>query len=194
MSPFVVCLTGFRASGKDYTAQQVLALCKHVHPDWVVKRYAIADEIKDELCRMHGEVDRLRLDTDREYKEKWRPLLIEIGGNGRAQHPDYWVNTCWNHITRDNPDVAVLTDVRFLNEFLRFRHLSEHVIVWRLVASDAVRKNRGWTSVPGIDTDPSETEHVTIPTHSVVENETEQDATHIAELVVQTVEQRRRRN
>jgi hypothetical protein len=70
-----------------------------VLPDWVVMESD--PDMTDPLCT-HG---------------KYRTLLQWWGSEyRRAQDPDYWIKRVAERIAHDQPDVALLTDFRFINE------------------------------------------------------------------------------
>lgn len=87
-----------------------------------VKEYALADELKryckenhDELVRQYPEVDLANRKDDPIYG--YVGMLQHVGTNIiRAKNPDYWVECLASRIKSDNPDVALVTDIRFPNE------------------------------------------------------------------------------
>ncbi len=44
------------------------------------------------------------------------PLLQRVGSERRAENSNYWVDKVFSQIDKDNPAVAVITDLRYQNE------------------------------------------------------------------------------
>jgi hypothetical protein len=92
--------------------------------------YAYADalraEVKQEIKRFHGYVELLLVHyrehlalPDWVQSEEGKPrTLLQWWGTDyrRAQDPNYWVKRLQETLDRDNPEIALITDVRFRNE------------------------------------------------------------------------------
>lgn len=70
----------------------------------VAKLYKFADALYQECREQHG------------MTEKDAPLLQRVGMSRRQEDKNYLVNKVGDAISKDNPDIAVLTDMRFINE------------------------------------------------------------------------------
>jgi hypothetical protein len=70
------------------------------------------------LCRWAGVAYDANAIRDRFYPAgKQRQILQWWGMYRRDQDPDYWVKRIAEQIERDSPDVAIISNVRFFNEF-----------------------------------------------------------------------------
>lgn len=102
----VVSISGKRRSGKDVTAS---------HLD-EFERFKFATEIYDEVYRL-GFTPR-QMD---EHKEVLRPIMMAIGDARRHFDADHYPRATMRKIEMADPELAVITDLRFRNEaeFLR---------------------------------------------------------------------------
>jgi hypothetical protein len=69
-----------------------------------VKLYKFADALYAECRELHG------------MTEKDAPLLQRVGMDRRLEDSNYWVKQVESRVNADKPDIAVITDMRFLNE------------------------------------------------------------------------------
>lgn len=111
----VIGITAIRQSGKDTLFQRLNALSPRF------RRFAAADALKDQLApfvRKYYGVDVWTAEGD--DKELIRPLLIAHGMAMRKRDSSYWIKQVLHSIDTEldrNPQtVAVVTDVRFVNE------------------------------------------------------------------------------
>jgi len=95
---------GHRARhGKDSVAREIIRECGCMGV--YAKQYAFADALKS-YCRVAFGM-----------REKDAPLLQYIGTNVlRAKDPDIWVRVLLDTLYEQQPDVAIITDMRFSNE------------------------------------------------------------------------------
>lgn len=117
-----------------------------------------------------------------EDKSQMRPLLQEIGAQGREYDPDIWVNlmiakhSLWD-TTKGMP--YVVDDVRFPNEGEALRSVGFHII--RLSASEEARKarilKRDGVVDPAVFEHVTETEIAKVVHDELFENENEDDLT-----------------
>ena len=122
----IIVFSGKQFSGKDTVAKILLEKFKSF------KRVGIADAIKMRYSEKTG----LSLEEIEENKSKYRKDLIELGNWGRAQNPDYWLNT----IIEDNNNIIV-TDIRMKHELDVFKR--NGAITVRVEATEQVRGKRG---------------------------------------------------
>ena len=107
----VIGLVGKAGSGKD----TVFNLLKEMVPDKEFVRLAFGDEVKKEVADRH----QIPVELVEEQKEVFRIILQKWGTEyRRKQNERYWIDKVKTQVSflRDNVDVVVLTDVRFLNE------------------------------------------------------------------------------
>jgi hypothetical protein len=78
--------------------------------------YKFAAALYEEARQLHGMV------------EKDAPLLQRIGSERRAEDPEYWVKKCFKTITDEKPHIAIITDVRYLNEAAAIKAVGGYVI------------------------------------------------------------------
>ena len=70
------------------------------------KLFKFADALYREARELHG------------MTEKDAPLLQRVGTERRTENPNYWIDRVFEQIDAFNPEVAVLTDLRYVNEAL----------------------------------------------------------------------------
>ena len=161
---------GFRMrSGKDTTVAAIMERRSGSGPGWYrIKPYSFAQALKHEvndMAKNAGGMKNLFLSADFpawvQYDPvapmddpycplgKQRALLQFWGVYRREQEADYWVKRVAEQIEKDAPEIALLSDLRFLNEFN-----------WIKEYGDCVRVDR-----PGLPpaTHVSETELADVP-------------------------------
>ena len=79
----IIVFSGKQFSGKDTVAKILLERFK------TFKRIGIADAIKMRYAEQKG----LTIDEIEKNKPIYRQDLIDLGDWGRAQSPDYWLNS-----------------------------------------------------------------------------------------------------
>ena len=137
----IIAISGKQFAGKDTLC---LSLLKYL-PDY--RRVALADALKDEYAEIAG-ISRDQVDVLKSKDPKVRGELISLGMKRRAEDPDYWIKK-----VLAQPGNKVVTDLRFLNEFERFREQNAFTI--RIEARREIRARRGTLCH---EADPSETE------------------------------------
>lgn len=115
MKTKIIGVSGRARAGKDTFANELQHQIIDQFPNFVVKRYAFADEIKRELTELMGVHFGVNFaDLDGEEKEIYRPLLIGYGTVMRNKTEcRHWWQVLEEQIERDNPDYAIISDVRF---------------------------------------------------------------------------------
>lgn len=136
----IIGLLGPAGSGKSTVA-------KHLIDRYAAKRYSLAGPLKEIAKRVMG-FDEAQLFGSQEEKEAIDPrygmsartFLQKLGTDGIRQvlGDDVWIRTCFRQIKVDRPDVAVVDDLRFINEASAFRGVDRDYpgmwgYVWRLV-------------------------------------------------------------
>jgi hypothetical protein len=130
----IIGFTGPPGAGKD-TAFKILEAL--VSQEWDIRRYSFADPIREIAERMMSLPSNGHAFWDAKLKDQQleefnfntpREMLIDLGMLGRKYRPGIWLDLAVDQIFDDGPDVAVITDVRFLNEAQRVRSLSGELI------------------------------------------------------------------
>ena len=123
---------GHRSQVGKATAAQVLT-----------NRYSIADTIRSEALhadpwlesygiRLSDAVERLGWEKAKREMLEVRHLLMEMGLEGRAEDPDFWINGLMNEVAywlNNMPEATfAITDVRFPNEIEAIHDLGGVVV------------------------------------------------------------------
>lgn len=122
----IIVFSGKQFSGKDTAAKILLENFK------TFTRIGIADAIKLMYSRQTG----LSVNEIETNKSKYRQDLINLGDWGRAQNPDYWLNSI---IAFDGN--TIVTDIRVKHELDLFRSYGAFSV--RVEADEEVRQKRG---------------------------------------------------
>ena len=126
MTKKIIVFSGKQFSGKDTVAKILLDR----FPSF--KRIGIADAIKMQYGKEKG----LTIEEIEKNKPIYRQDLIDLGDWGRAQNPDYWLNSI---IAYDGN--TIVTDLRVEHELNLFR--SHGAFAIRVEASEEARSKRG---------------------------------------------------
>lgn len=122
----IIIFSGKQFSGKDTVAKILLDRFKNF------KRIGIADAIKLRYSKKTG----LSLEEIEKNKSLYRQDLIDLGDWGRAQNPDFWLNS----ILEYDGD-TIVTDIRVKHELDLFKKHGAFTV--RVEASEEVRSKRG---------------------------------------------------
>lgn len=122
----IIIFSGKQFSGKDTVAKILLEKL----PSF--KRIGIADAIKMQYSTQKG----ISLEEIEKNKSVYRQDLIDLGDWGRAQSPNYWLNS----ILAYDGD-TVVTDIRLQHELELFR--SHNAFCIRVEATENARSKRG---------------------------------------------------
>lgn len=123
-------LIGFGNRARQGKDTAVATIIEHFGSKYDIRRYAFGDELKREVneldqfewCMRFG----IPYDSNPDMTDpmcqtkhgKQRALLQWYGTEyRRAKQPFYWVNKVKQRIEQDQPQVALISDVRFLNEY-----------------------------------------------------------------------------
>ena len=126
MTKKIIVFSGKQFSGKDTVAKILLER----FPSF--KRIGIADAIKMQYGKEKG----LTLEEIEKNKSIYRQDLINLGDWGRAQSPDYWLNSIIAYEGN-----TIVTDLRVEHELNLFR--SHGAFAIRVEASEEARSKRG---------------------------------------------------
>ena len=122
----IIVFSGKQFSGKDTVAKILLEKFKSF------KRIGIADAIKMKYARETG----LKLEEIEQNKSQYRQDLIELGDWGRAQNPDYWLNSIIAYEGN-----TIVTDIRVKHELDLFKEHGAYSV--RIESSEEARSKRG---------------------------------------------------
>lgn len=141
----ILSLSGRMRSGKDTVAD----IIEQALNDWIIplkyQRIAFADSLYNEVAKATG----CKVEYIKEHKDNFRLILQGWGTNYRRELCDkeYWVKKVFEKINNlDTSSFIVVTDTRFLNEYLPLTSVGAET--WRVI--------RPMSSL--IDLHPSETE------------------------------------
>ncbi len=119
----VIGLTAPAGSGKD----TVFDIIDELMDSKTVVRVAFGDAVKEEVAEQHG----VSVEEVEENKEAFRNALQQWGTeHRRKKDPRYWIKQVETEVKmlRDNADLVVITDVRFLNEAEYIKSLGGDII------------------------------------------------------------------
>lgn len=137
---------GYKArQGKDTIAREMV---KHAGKlGLYAKQYGFADALKVE-CRINGGM------------EEKNPELLQETGVWYRNNVDinFWVTLLGRQIQEEQPDIAIITDVRFFNELEFIRSNNGKLI-------KVVRKNPDGSSVVAPDRDPNHSSESELDSH-----------------------------
>ena len=116
----IIGISGCARSGKDLFFK---LLSNNLNPKFNLKRFAFADELKNDLsCLLKQNFNIDPLNPTPEEKELIRPLLVCYGTDiARKINENYWIQKIQPKIIENlkiKNNIAVLTDVRYVNEQL----------------------------------------------------------------------------
>lgn len=156
-----IAIAGQMASGKTTLANQLQQELEDL--DYRVARHSLAFKVKQIGTDLFG------------MTEKDRPLLQKIGMKMREIRPEVWIEyvnrSIEEDLAADKYDVAIVDDVRFINE-ANFFH-GEGWFTIRLNIEEALQQSRlqktyeDWQVHWNNRDDPSETQVSQIPTESL---------------------------
>jgi phosphomevalonate kinase len=151
----ILGISGKRFSGKDTFASLLVAKAK-AQRDIDLQTYAFAAESKRLFAAIEKDVDLVRLSSDRDYKEQWRPKLTEFTVRSINADPLVFCRSVADRIEQGGKP-ALITDVRLR---LEVEHLRSrfHLHLVRLTRRDEGRRASGWVYSDSADTHHTETE------------------------------------
>jgi hypothetical protein len=122
----ILGICGYAQAGKDTFANAVWDLTIQKN----VVKYKFAESLRDSLNCAFGNLG-LKKDLwteDFEEKKKLRPLLVEFGRYARSVNEDIFAEYVLDKIEHDfrgGVNLAIISDLRYLNEDERLRSLAE---------------------------------------------------------------------
>lgn len=131
----------------------------------------ISAPIKSHFAK-NGGLDLQKLMGDGEYKEIYRKEMIKWGEEIRNKDHGYFCRAAIELFEAKKKPIWIVSDIRRRTDILWFSEtFKDAVITYRIVASDDVRKSRGWVFTEGIDNAESECDLDTVDSWDhIVEN------------------------
>lgn len=115
-------------------------------PDKNIKLYAFADELKLYCAEHHDELlEQWQLINQTQRNPPWKndPIygcttILQWYGTdvARKQDPDTWVKALDARLSRENPEIAIVTDVRFPNEAAYIKQNAGYLVEVRRYNTD----------------------------------------------------------
>lgn len=111
----LIAVSGVARSGKDTIANKLAKVIIDNNPSIKVGRYSFAEELKLEIAPFL--IEKFNIDpftAEGKDKDLIRPFLIAMGQARRNQtNGRHWIDTLEKKIKMENPDVAIISDLRF---------------------------------------------------------------------------------
>lgn len=114
----IVGLVGKKHSGKDTFYLNCLELHLEGKLSLYPKRFAFADELKKEVAKAND----ITVEQINKDKQAYRSRLQDIGVAKRREDKEFWVKALasslisYEGLKENVPTLAIITDVRFINE------------------------------------------------------------------------------
>lgn len=114
----IIAVSGVARAGKDTIANGLAEVLKDMNPNLKILRASFADDLKSEIRDFILEKFNIDvLTADGKEKELIRPLLVAHGQARRTQTKGrYWVDILESKIQKINPDITIISDLRFAEE------------------------------------------------------------------------------
>jgi len=115
----VIQLTGYPRSGKD----EYFKIAKDLYPELDIRRYAYADYLKERHAEELGvssieHYNELLHSTNEYHGHNLRNGLSKLGIRLKKEDLLVFVNKVRSDILDDNPDLAIITDMRYWEEYI----------------------------------------------------------------------------
>lgn len=114
----IIAVSGVARAGKDTISDGLASVIKDMNPSLNVLRLSFAEDLKSEMSSFLIENFNISpFNADGKDKELIRPLLVAYGQAKREQTQGrYWVDKVQDKIRMQNPDVVIISDLRFAQE------------------------------------------------------------------------------
>lgn len=127
MKKTIIGMSGYAQAGKDTFADDLTAL---LQDDVNSCRYKMAESLREAVGAAFAtlRIERSAWTELPEEKKLLRPLMVELGKYARAYDEDVFVNVCADLIEEEMlayMQVAIVTDLRYHNEYLCLKALAE---------------------------------------------------------------------
>ncbi|MDB4314566.1 hypothetical protein N9955_00905 [bacterium] len=111
----IIAVSGVARSGKDTIANCLAEFAKMQNPSLKIMRASFASTLKQEMSEFlitNFDIDPFT--ADGKDKELIRPLLVAYGQARREQsNGQYWINQLEKRVHIEEPDLVILSDLRF---------------------------------------------------------------------------------
>ena len=168
----LIVFSGKQFSGKDTVAKILLERLTSF------KRIGIGDAIK----MMYSKKTGLSLEEIEQNKSVYRQDLINLGDWGRAQDPDYWLNSIVAYEGN-----TIVTDIRVKHELDLFR--SHGAFAIRVEASEEARSKRGVLASKD-DVTETQLDSITDWDYVIENNEGYEELLENTEILIKTIKEK----
>jgi hypothetical protein len=137
----LIGISGRKQSGKSTSGDYLLGFFQTLFPEKTIRQYAFADRLKKDICinilglsydQCYGTDDQKNTLTSVFWKEKKLTAreVMEVVGTDifRSLKVDVWTSSTLSLIKKENPDIAIITDVRFPDEVSSIKQESGFVL------------------------------------------------------------------
>jgi len=143
----IFCFSGKRKCGKDYITE---ILHKELSPENTVI-IRLSAPIK-QFWAAEKNLDYQLLLSDGAYKETYRMEMIRWGEEQRAKDPGFFCRAAIQTFHGEKHPIWIVSDLRRTSDLEFFRNnYKDCVVTVRIVASESVRKQRGFIFTTGVD-------------------------------------------
>ena len=168
----LIVFSGKQFSGKDTVAKILLERLTSF------KRIGIGDAIK----MMYSKKTGLSLEEIEKNKSVYRQDLIDLGDWGRAQDPDYWLNSIVAYEGN-----TIVTDIRVKHELDLFR--SHGAFAIRVEATEEARSKRGVLASKD-DATETQLDSITDWDYVIENNEGYEELLENTEILINTIKEK----
>lgn len=114
----IIAVSGVARAGKDTISDGLASVLRDMNPSLKVMRVSFAEDLKKEMSQFLIENFNINpFEADGKDKELIRPLLVAYGQAKREQTQGrYWVDKVQQKIALENPDVVIISDLRFAQQ------------------------------------------------------------------------------
>ncbi|XP_069944620.1 phosphomevalonate kinase isoform X3 [Cherax quadricarinatus] len=152
-NPVIIFLfSGKRKSGKDYITDMLQQRLDETQS----KIIRLSGPIKRQFATDNG-LDYSHLLTASDYKEKYRLDMIAWSEAKRTQDTGFFIRAAIDMYEGSKYPIWIVSDMRRQSDLAWFpQHYDNIIYTVRITASEAARKQRGWTFTSGVDDAESE--------------------------------------
>jgi hypothetical protein len=126
----VIAISGVARAGKDTFADTLANILRENHPNLKIARESFAEPLKLEMSQFILEkFDKDIFKLEGKDKDLIRPLLVAYGQAKRMQTQGrYWLDLLIKKTTLSNPDVVIVSDLRFKEELDWLKHVNGKLV------------------------------------------------------------------
>lgn len=111
----IIGISGVATVGKDLFCKLFIKRVLEINKNLKIRKYALADKLKDNLSYFLYKNFGIDIyECTPQEKELIRPILVEYGKIKRIQtNGTYWTLYLEQQINQENPDIALISDIRY---------------------------------------------------------------------------------